>query len=141
MTMLSSDPHQPPNRSRAWDTWWDGGVAPLTSIRHDDASRVTSVTTNNGETTVVFGYDDANRKISEAQTLSGYPTRRVNTPRDDDGNRLSLEVPGFYSIDYTYTQRNQLASIPGVCNFSYDANGNLRQRLGQWTFGNETVFQ
>jgi RHS repeat-associated protein len=104
------------------------------------ASRVTSVVTNNGETTVAFGYDDANRQISEDQTLAGYSTRRVETPRDADGNRTSLNVQNAYSINYSYTQRNQLASIGNFANFSYDTAGNMTRRQGIWCYPNDANF-
>src|SRR5205085_1104166 len=65
---------------------------PAVHYDYDAASRMTSVVTGVNETTVSFGYDDANRKIWEDQTLSGYPTRRVNTPLDPDGNRMYLDV-------------------------------------------------
>jgi hypothetical protein len=44
---------------------------------YDDAGRLERVETNGGETTIDFGYDDANRKIWEDQTLAGHPTRRA----------------------------------------------------------------
>src|SRR5437763_92601 len=113
------------NRNRMTHSYWWGNVGPDITTNYDVASRVTSVVTNSGETTVAFGYDDANRKVWEDQTLSGYPTRRVNTPYDADGNRASLEVPGSYWIGYSYTQRNQLASIGSFANFHYDKSGNM----------------
>jgi YD repeat-containing protein len=90
---------------------------------YDPASRLTSITTNGGETTVSFGYDDANRQIWEEQTLIGYPTRRVETPRDGDGNRSCLQVPGSYYVDYQYTGRNQLKAVNGFAHFAYDQAG------------------
>jgi RHS repeat-associated protein len=120
-------------RNRQRHTWWDNAAGPDVVTNLDAASRMTSVTTNNGETTVGFGYDNANRKIWEEQTLAGYPTRRVETPVDPDGNRTSLNVPGYYTIRYDYTQRNQLAHIYGGgwepwFNYSYDAAGNMTKR-------------
>jgi len=72
--------------------------------------------------------------------LAGYPTRRVETPRDADGNRASLGVAGAYSISYSYTQRNQLASIGNFANFTYDASGNMTNRTGQWIYENGANF-
>jgi RHS repeat-associated protein len=129
------------NRNRRWDSWWDGGAGPTISTRFDDASRLSSVTTNGGETVVSFGYDDANRKVWEDQTLSGYPTRRVETPRDADGNRTALRVAGNYDISYAYTQRNQLANVAGLWYFSYDKNGNTTRREGRWYYTNPTNFE
>jgi RHS repeat-associated protein len=72
--------------------------------------------------------------------LSGYPTRRVNTPRDDDGNRTSLTAPASYSVTYAYTARNQLAAVNGFATFSYDKTGNMTSRLGQWLYANGADF-
>jgi RHS repeat-associated protein len=133
------------NRNRERDSSWDSN-GPSIHKDFDAAGRLTSITTYSGETTVTFGYDDANRQISEEQTLSGYPTRQINTPRDADGNRTGLGQPdGSYQIYFDYTQRNQLATIYGGVNsplikFTYDASGNLLKREGQYIF-NFTSFQ
>ena len=86
-----------------------------------------------GGTTVAFGYDNANRKIWEDQTLSGLPTRRVNTPVDEDGLRTMLSLSGAYTLTYDYTRRQQLAHIKNGAEvewfeFRYDRNGNLLKR-------------
>ena len=128
------------NRNRMTLSYWWNYVGPSVVTGYDNASRVTSITTNNGETTVNFGYDAANRQVWEDQTLAGYPTRRVETPRDADGNRASLQVAGAYYIGYTYTQRNQLASIGNFANFTYDAAGNMTKRQGVWCYTNDTNF-
>jgi RHS repeat-associated protein len=121
------------NRNRMYHSYWWGGAGPEITAGYDAASRVTSVVTNGGETTVAFGYDEANRKFSEEQTVAGYPTRRLETDHDADGNRVYLHFPGWYLIRYDYTQRNQLAHIYGGgwepwFNYSYDAAGNLTKR-------------
>ena len=121
------------NRNRVWDGWWDGGVGPLISTRYDPASRVSSITTNNGETVVAFGYDDANRKLWEDQTVAGYPTHRVQHDWDDDGNAMNTQVPGWFLVGYGYNQRNQVAQIQasgGTPSFTYayDAAGNMTKR-------------
>jgi RHS repeat-associated protein len=139
------------NRNREITTWWDNwwtwpsGAGPLIRKTYDAASRLKSVTTNNGDTTVAFEYDAANRQISEDQTLSGYPTRRVLTPRDHDGNRSALQVAGSYLISYDYTQLNQLAHIfdgnsNPFCNFTYDASGNMTNREMRWIYPNGANF-
>ena len=124
------------NRNRPWDSWWNAGGGPLISTRFDDASRLSSVTTNNGETTVAFGYDNANRQIWEEQTVAGFPTRRVETPRNDDGNRSALQVAGWYDLQYDYTSRNQLRTIFGSFTpwfgYTYDAAGNMIKRQDVW---------
>jgi len=131
-------------RNRRDHSWWDGSVGPDIVTGYDAANRVTSVVSNSGETTVAFGYDDANRKIWEDQTLSGYPTNRVWTTRDDDGNRHLLYVPNYYAIYYDYTQRNQLNTIYGgnmapVFHYTYDASGNMTKRQAPWMGINDSV--
>jgi RHS repeat-associated protein len=120
------------SRNRMYHSYWWGNVGPDVTTQYDAASRRTSVATNGGETTVTFGYDDANRQTWEEQTLAGYPTRRVEFFRDADGNRTGLHFPGWYLIRYDYNQRNQLAHIYGGSwepwfNYSYDAGGNVTQ--------------
>jgi RHS repeat-associated protein len=102
-------------------------------LGYDNASRLTIVTTNTNETTVVFGYDDANRQTWEEQTVAGFPTRRVETPRNDDGLRSGLNVPGWYGLQYDYTQRGQLWHIKDGGGtqwfaYSYDLTGNMTKR-------------
>jgi RHS repeat-associated protein len=120
-------------RNRPRHSWWNDGVGQDVQTHYDRAGRTSDVTTNGGETIVAFGYDDANRKIWEDQTLTGYPTRHVQTDPDADGNRITLEVPGWYSVRYDYTKRNQLAHILGGnwlpwFNYSYDVSGNMIKR-------------
>ena len=136
------------SRYRERDTWWNWG-GPSVHKDFDTASRLTNVTTNGSETTVSFGYDDANRKIWEDQTLAGYPTHRVSTNPDADGNRTGLwvsNVNGETAYNRVeYTQRNQLARIIGsngslMFEFTYDASGNLTQRKSGWWSGNLTNY-
>jgi RHS repeat-associated protein len=125
-------------RNRLINSSWNSGGGPIVGLGYDDASRLTIVVTNNAvtnneETRVVFGYDDANRQTWEEQTVAGFPTRRVETPRDNDGNRTGLAVPGWYSLHYDYTQRNQLRTIydgnwTPWFNYSYDPAGNMTRR-------------
>jgi YD repeat-containing protein len=105
-------------------------IGPQTNIDIDNASRVTEIKTNNGETIVGYGYNAANYKIWENQTVAGCPMRRVETNPDDDGNRRTLSVqgvPGDYSFTYDYTPRQQLQQIirggSSYVAFSYDFNG------------------
>jgi RHS repeat-associated protein len=134
------------DRNRMYDAWWDNWAAPEVVIGYDWASRITSIVTNTAqvtaETMIVYGYDNANRRVSEDQTLAGYPTRHIGTPRDVDGNRsqLSVTTNGHldYEINFEYTQRNQLWHINGGGNasrlteYSYDASGNLTYRRNDW---------
>lgn len=133
------------NRNRLSGSSWSSGSAPSATLQYDAASRLTSVVTNSGETTVGFGYDAANRKIWEDQTLAGYPTRRVQTPRDLDGNRSALEVSSYYVLKYDYTQRNQLFHIRDANNnpfydYTYDVAGHMINRQGWWPIPNGVNF-
>ena len=71
-------------RNRFINASWNSGGGPALGLGYYDNSQLGIIVTNGGETTVVFGYDDANRQIWEEQTVTGYSTRRVETPRDDD---------------------------------------------------------
>lgn len=133
-------------RNRPWHSYWNWSetstvpdwFGPEITSGYDNASRLTSVATklfgtNNNETLVSFGYDDANRQIWEEQTVAGFPTRRVETPRNNDGFRISLAAPDFPLLRYDYTQRGQLRTIydanfvPWI-NYFYDLSGNMTKR-------------
>jgi RHS repeat-associated protein len=132
------------NRNRQRLSYWNNSenpetnpawsIGPKVAITPDPASRILEIKTNNGETIVAFGYDNADHKIWEDQTVAGF-TRRVATDPDDDGNRRTLSVsnvPGGYSFTYEYTPREQLKQInrsgSSHIEFSYDPNGNLTRR-------------
>lgn len=141
-------------RNRNVHSFWDGQVWSVpdpnvgqdTTTLFDSASRVTQISTNNNATVVAFGYDDANRQVSEDQTYNGV-TRHIATPRDADGNRSSLGVTGWYAIAYDYTGRNQLKHIYDGAGttwftYSYDPNGNLTRRQdNMWNINQSTKFQ
>jgi RHS repeat-associated protein len=124
------------SRNRAYHSWWDNDAGPDVMTSYDDAGRVTSIRTMNGATaitTVGFGYDDANRKRWEEQTVAGFPTSRLETDYDFDGDRVYLHFPGWYMMRYDYTQRHQLAHIydgngTPIVNFTYDTAGNVTKR-------------
>ena len=131
-------------RNRPRHSWWDGGVGPDVVTNYDAAGRMTDISTNGGETVVAFGYDDVNRKLWEDQTVAGYPTRHVQTDRDLDGNRTSLEVTGWYALRYDYTGRNQLSHIYGGnwepwFNYTYDAAGNMTRRQDVYAGVNDST--
>lgn len=125
-------------RNRLYSSSWNAGGGPAVGLGYDNASRLTIVVTynlvtNNEDTRVVFGYDDADRQTWEEQTVAGFPTRRVETPRDNDGLRSSLNAPSGFTISYDYTKRGQLANIHGselVPSFAYgyDKAGNMIKR-------------
>jgi RHS repeat-associated protein len=123
-------------RNRLYSSSWNSGGGPTVGLGYYNNSQLGIVVTYVGgtpETTVVFGYDDANRQIWEEQTVAGFSMRRVETPRDADGNRSSLNVPGGYGLQYGYTQRNQLwhikdASANPWFAYTYDPAGNMTKR-------------
>jgi RHS repeat-associated protein len=123
-------------RNRLYSSFWNAGGGPTVGFGYYNASQLAIVVTyvgGNPETTVVFGYDDANRQTWEEQTVAGFPMRRVETPRDADGNRSSLNVPGGLGLQYDYTQRNQLwhikdASANPWFTYTYDSAGNMTRR-------------
>ena len=153
------------DRNRAWHSWWEGGAAVGQEIvtDYDEAGRVEWIETRaNGNmlTRVAFGYDDANRKLWEDQTVAGYPTRRVKTDLDGDGKRENLQIvdppdegggiiispemagTGSYSIAYQYTNRNQLWKISGEdwrFEYSYDGSGNMTTRQAFYNGVNSTI--
>lgn len=144
------------NMLTAANTNPDWSIGPEITATPDAASRIIEIKTNGGETVVGFGYDHANRKVWEDQTLAGQPTRRVDTPLDPDGKRLRLELvdppqegggiitslemsgTGSYSVSYDYTKRNQLKSISGsqgenwAFHYTYDASGNMVTRRADY---------
>jgi YD repeat-containing protein len=135
------------NRNRATDSSWNNYGSHVVTT-YDAAGRVTGITTNTGETTVAFGYDAANRKLYEDQTVAGYPTRRVLTNHDPDGNRSDLAVYTNGGLDYgvlsyDYTHRSQLAGIKGGptswFTYSYDLAGNLVKRQDVYNGVNDSM--
>lgn len=140
------------NRNRPWHTYWNwfatsttpDWFGPEVTSAFDLAGRMTSVATklwqsNNNETLVSFGYDDANRKLWEEQTVYGHPTRRIETNWNDDGLPESLVVPaiGWVNVQYAYNQRNQLERINDAYGnywfkYDYDLNGNMTKRQNVW---------
>ena len=151
-----SDSYDSRNRLRhsAWNSSYafnppdapDHTIGQEITTVYDNASRLTSVVTNGGETTVSFGYDDANRQIWEDQTLAGYMTRRISTPRDGDGNRQSIDASGINHLTYQYNERNQLThilngSVDPFYDFSYDKAGNETQRQSRVWYTNVANFE
>jgi len=110
-------------------------AGPKIETTPDAASRIGIIITNDGATSVIYGYDDANHKLWEKQQVTGWPARRVDTTPDDDGNRATLSVDGVldgYSFTYQYTPRQQLWHISRngspYFEYNYDKNANLTKR-------------
>jgi RHS repeat-associated protein len=131
------------NRGRLTNASWSAN-GPSVIIVPDAASRPQSIiSSESGVTaTVAFGYDEANNRIYEDQTV-GNITRRVQTDPDADGNRTNLLVKSGTNFNTTnfanyfdYTSRNELLNIYDSNNaaffkYFYDAAGNVTKRQGQ----------
>ena len=129
------------NRGRLTNSSWSAN-GPSVIIVPDAASRPQSIiSTESGVTTTVgFGYDEANNRIYEDQTV-GSITRRVQTDPDADGNRTNLLVKTGTTTNFAtyfdYTSRNELLNIysdsnhTGFFKYFYDPAGNVIKRQGQ----------
>ena len=119
------------NRGRLTNAAWNANGRSVTIAY--DPTRPTSISTSDG-TTIAYGYDEANNKIYEDQTITGLPTRRVQTDVDADGNRTDLLIKTGGTINsasyFDYTSRNELLNIydsnrSPFFKYSYDASGNV----------------
>jgi RHS repeat-associated protein len=125
------------NRSRQTGfSWNDSGTTPWQSATYDAASRVKQIA--NTISTINNAYLDDNRLSTQEEWTSvsnDNVHRTVTYTYDVDGNRLTVQYPSGAAFNYTYTNRNQVASInPGlsggtaVASYVYDASGNIRSR-------------
>jgi RHS repeat-associated protein len=119
------------NRNRDTFCNWSDSTPDVTKT-YDAAGRVLSI--SNSVAASTFSYDTANQMLSESITISGLTgAKTVAYTYDVDGNRASLTDPNGSVIAYSYTGRNQVASIvadgpPPLANFTYDAAGNRLTR-------------
>lgn len=129
------------NRSHRFD-WSDGTTWQTTNF--DDASRITqiangmSVSGASATTTINNVYLNDNRLSTQEEWTSAFNDnfhRTVTYTYDVDGNRLTVQYPSGQAFNYTYTNRNQVASIkPGlsggtaVVSYTFDASGNITNR-------------
>ncbi|MGI9086412.1 MAG: RHS repeat domain-containing protein [Chthoniobacterales bacterium] len=142
------------NRNRQTHRFWnvspattgsvpDWSIGPETTTALDFSSRMTSVQTNGGQTTVAFGYDDANRLLWEDQTVqvgAGSQTHRVQHDPDPDGNPQNTKIPGsLYNVSYDYTRRSQLRTIydgsatpQAMFTYTYESAGNMTNRKSNY---------
>ena len=109
-------------RNRQLTGDWSDSTLGVTST-YDAASRV--LTRSDSASTLRYTYDAANEELSESQAISGlrFP-KSVSYTYDADGNRASLTYPDGIAIGYTYTSRNQLASVKTHVTYTYDLAGN-----------------
>ena len=119
------------NRNR--DTFCDwSDSTPDVSKTYDAAGRVLSL--SNSVAASTFAYDTANQLLSESITIGGLTgAKTVAYTYDVDGKRATLTDPNGSVIVYSYTGRNQVASIvadgpPPLATFTYDAAGNRLSR-------------
>ena len=143
-------------RGRLTNTSWNAN-GPNITIVYDAASRPASISTSAytvagvtlPTTTTAFGYDNANNRIYEDQTV-GNITRRVQTDPDADGSRKNLLVKTGSTINFAnyfdYTSRNELLNIKDSSQnpffkYFYDASGNVTQRQNQRLSGDSTMLQ
>lgn len=97
--------------NRNWDTFCDwSDSTPDVSKTYDAAGRVLSL--SNSVAASTFAYDTANQLLSESITIGGLTeAKTVAYTYDVDGNRATLTGPNGSVIVYSYTGRNQVASI------------------------------
>ncbi len=107
--------------------WSDS--TPDVTFGYDIGSRL--ITINNANATISRTYFNDNLLNSETETITGGVARTLSYTYDADGNRASLQFPG-YSFTYDYTGRNQLKNIMSgattLVTFGYDLDGNLSSR-------------
>ena len=119
------------NRNRDTFCDWSDSTSDV-SKTYDAAGRVLSL--SNSVAASTFAYDTANQLLSESITIGGLTgAKTVAYTYDVDGKRATLTDPNGSVIVYSYTGRNQVASIvadgpPPLATFTYDAAGNRLSR-------------
>jgi len=122
------------NRNRPTSYTWSDGTQGVT-FEYDVASRLTAL--HNAEADITFGYDAANHKISETETIKSYGLNQTHTvpyEYDADGHRSRFVYPQGWDYRLSYTNRGQLDKIalagygtPTV-QYTYDVAGNRSRR-------------
>jgi RHS repeat-associated protein len=115
----------------SWTSPYSGDVTPAVTTQYDAAGRITSLSST--VSTLTYMYNDAGELISEIQNIpGGGGGKKVAYGYNPDGLRQSMTYPNGQVVNYTYTNRNQIASIipAGITlvNYQYDFNGN---RIGK----------
>jgi len=116
------------NRNRNTQYAWSDSITPSVTKSYDAAGRLNSL--SNSVAASTYAYDVANQLLSESITITGLSgAKAVAYTYDDDGNRASLTNPAGTVVNYSYSNRNQVASIvadgpPPLASFTYDTAGN-----------------
>ena len=124
------------NRNRSHYFSWNDCITPWQSTNYYDASRITQIA--NSVSTINNTYLNDNRLNTQEEWTSAFNDnvhRTVTYTYDVDGNRLTVQYPSGTAFNYTYTNRNQVASIkPGlsggtaIVSYTFDASGNITNR-------------
>lgn len=116
------------NRNRVTSYTWSDGT-PGVSYTYDAAGRL--LTLSNSVSTLTYTYDDANQQLTETQNVNGSAGPMTLTYSYNlDSKRVGILYPGGKSLAYSYTNRNQIASIQdtiagsNVALYQYDTSGN-----------------
>jgi RHS repeat-associated protein len=113
-------------------TWNDNPRTSPVTFAYDAASRLTTI--NNDNATISRAYFNDNLLLTETETATGPGgvARTVTYTYDADGNRATLQIPGYSAFTYDYTGRNQLKDIKSgattLATYGYDLDGNLTSR-------------
>jgi RHS repeat-associated protein len=106
---------------------WNDGLTPSVTFGYDAHSRLTAINNANATISRLYFNDDLLR--AETETITGGVARQVIYAYDADGNRASIQYPGSYLLNYTYTGRNQVKTFGNPhATYTYDLNGNLTSR-------------
>ena len=122
-------------RNRETDSSWDDGITPSISRTYDDASQL--LTMNSSVSALTYTYTDANELETETQAIAGAGSAKtIRYAYNEDGLRNSLTYPDGILATYSYTGRNQVATISDgsgpidpLVRYSYDPNGNRAGKM------------
>ncbi|CAN5387785.1 hypothetical protein BH23BAC1_BH23BAC1_05790 [soil metagenome] len=121
------------SRNRITITDWNDDT-PDVVTSYDEAGRILTITSS--VSSLSYNYNEANELESETQDVAGGGTAKtVEYSYNPDGIRNTMIYPGGTEITYSYSARNQIASISEggqiLVNYSYDLNGNRVNKVLQ----------
>lgn len=86
------------------------GAADYLHVQYSTSTgRVVSITTNDLVRT--FTYDDANRRVTRSDTITGVGTFAISSTSDGNGNLSTLTYPSGRVVTYHYDEENRLTSL------------------------------